>query len=72
MPSLDFLHRPRGRGIRRGRRFPRMRPGIFADSRDVMLRNDVLNALQRYDARETQQTLRRLSDDYADDDGVPN
>ncbi|WP_235210723.1 hypothetical protein [Caballeronia sordidicola] len=48
-----------------------MQLDIFADSRDVMLRNDVLNALQRYDAIETQQTLRRLSDEYPDDDSVP-
>ena len=48
-----------------------MQLDIFADSRDVMLRNDVLSALQRYDARETQQTLRRLSDEYPDDDSVP-
>jgi hypothetical protein len=48
-----------------------MQLDIFADSRDVMLRNDVLSALQRYDARETQQTLRRLSDEYPDDDCVP-
>src|SRR5580704_2786980 len=48
-----------------------MQLDIFADSRDVMLRNDVLSALQRYDARETQQTLRRLSDEYPDDDVVP-
>jgi hypothetical protein len=48
-----------------------MQLDIFADSRDVMLRNDVLSALQRYDARETQQTLRRLSGEYPDDDSVP-
>ena len=48
-----------------------MQLDIFADSRDVMLRNDVLSALQRYDARETQQTLRRLSDGFPDDDCVP-
>jgi hypothetical protein len=49
-----------------------MQLDIFADSRDVMLRNDVLSALQRYDARETEQTLRRLSNDYPDDDSVPH
>jgi len=49
-----------------------MQLDIFADSRDVMLRNDVLSALQRYDARETQQTLRRLSDEYPDDDSIPH
>jgi hypothetical protein len=48
-----------------------MQLDIFADSRDVMLRNDVVSALQRYDARETQQSLKRLSDDYPDDDSVP-
>jgi len=48
-----------------------MQLDIFADSRDVMLRNDVLSALQRYDARETRQTLRRLSDEYPDDDSIP-
>ena len=48
-----------------------MQLDIFADSRDVMLRNDVLSALQRYDARETQQALRRLSEEYPDDDSIP-
>jgi hypothetical protein len=48
-----------------------MQLDIFSDSRDVMLRNDVLSALQRYDARETQQTLRPLSDEYPDDDSAP-
>jgi hypothetical protein len=48
-----------------------MQLDIFADSRDVMLRNDVLNALQRYDAHETQQTLRRLSEEYPDDGSIP-
>ena len=47
-----------------------MQLDIFADSRDVMLRNDVLSALQRYDARETQQALRRLSEEYPDDDSI--
>jgi len=47
-----------------------MQLDIFADSRDVMLRNDVLSALQRYDARETQQTLRRLSDEYPNDGSI--
>jgi hypothetical protein len=48
-----------------------MQLDIFADSRDVMLRNDVLSALQRYDARETQQARRRLSDEYLNDDCIP-
>ena len=47
-----------------------MQLDIFADSRDVMLRNDVLSALQRYDAGQTRQTLRRLSDEYPDDDSI--
>jgi hypothetical protein len=47
-----------------------MQLDIFADSRDVMLRNDVLSALQCYDARETQQSLQRLSDEYPGDNSV--
>jgi hypothetical protein len=48
-----------------------MQLDIFANSRDVMLRNDVLSALQRYDAREAQQAHRRLSEEYPDDDSIP-
>jgi len=41
---------------------------IFADSRDVMLRNDVLEQLQRRDATAAQTALERLAGDYPDDD----
>jgi hypothetical protein len=43
---------------------------FFADSGDVMLRYDVLSMLQHSHARETQQTPRRLGDDYPDDDSI--
>ncbi len=41
---------------------------IFADSRDVMLRNDVLERLQRRDATAARTALERLAGDYPDDD----
>ncbi|WP_079503652.1 hypothetical protein [Paraburkholderia hospita] len=44
---------------------------IFADSRDVMLRNDVLEPLQRRDATAAQMALERLAGDYPDDDTLP-
>ena len=44
---------------------------IFADSRDVMLRNDVLEQLQRRDATAAQTALERLTGDYPDDDTLP-
>ncbi|SOE87852.1 hypothetical protein SAMN05446935_8518 [Burkholderia sp. YR290] len=44
---------------------------IFTDSRDVMLRNDVLEQLQRRDATAAQTALERLAGDYPDDDTLP-
>ncbi|CAB3809308.1 hypothetical protein LMG28614_07008 [Paraburkholderia ultramafica] len=41
---------------------------IFADSRDVMLRNDVLDALQRRDAVEARQAWQKLVDDFPDNE----
>ena len=40
---------------------------IFADSRDVMLRNDVVQALLQRDARASQRALADLADDYPGD-----
>src|SRR5689334_20171332 len=40
---------------------------IFADSRDVMLRNDVLEHLQRRTAGAAQTALRLLTDEFPDD-----
>jgi hypothetical protein len=40
---------------------------IFADSRDMMLRNDVLEALQRRDVVPARSALERLASDYPDD-----
>ncbi|WP_244212270.1 hypothetical protein [Paraburkholderia hospita] len=40
---------------------------IFADSRDVMLRNDVLEQLQRRDATAARTALERLAGEYPDD-----
>lgn len=45
-----------------------MQLDIFADSRDVMLRNDVLDALQRRHASAAQQAWQRLADEYPEDD----
>jgi hypothetical protein len=44
---------------------------IFADSRDVMLRNDVLEPLQRRDAAQARAALDRLRDAYASDEALP-
>lgn len=44
-----------------------MQLDIFNDSRDVMLRNDVLSALQQHDAAGAQRALQALADDYPDD-----
>src|SRR5260221_3097675 len=44
---------------------------LFADSRDVMLRNDVLEALQRRHAADARQAWERLTDGYPADDTVP-
>ena len=40
---------------------------IFADSRDVMLRNDLVQALLRRDPRASRRALADLADEYADD-----
>ncbi|SFU25979.1 hypothetical protein [Paraburkholderia aspalathi] len=44
-----------------------MQLDIFNDSRDVMLRNDVLSALQRYDAAGARRALQALVNEYPDD-----
>jgi hypothetical protein len=48
-----------------------MQLDLFADSRDVMLRNDVLDALQRHHASDARQTWERLTREYPADDTVP-
>jgi hypothetical protein len=45
-----------------------MQLDIFADSRDVMLRNDVLDALHRRDAVSARQAWQRLADEFPNDD----
>jgi hypothetical protein len=45
-----------------------MQLDIFADSREVMLRNDVLDALLRRDASAARLAWETLRDDYPDDD----
>src|ERR1700688_2957457 len=45
-----------------------MQLDIFADSRDVMLRNDVLEALQRRHASGARQAWQRMADEYPEDD----
>ena len=45
-----------------------MQLDIFADSRDVMLRNDVLDALHRRDAVSARQAWQRLAGEFPDDD----
>jgi hypothetical protein len=44
---------------------------IFADSRDVMLRNDVLAPLERRDAVAARTALERLAGEYPDDGALP-
>ena len=44
---------------------------IFADSRDVMLRNDVLEQLQRRNATAARTALDRLAGEYPDDGVLP-
>ncbi|MGF6998346.1 hypothetical protein [Paraburkholderia sp. GAS32] len=44
---------------------------IFADSRDVMLRNDVLEPLQRRDAAAARTALEQLASEYPDDGALP-
>src|SRR5260370_40330740 len=48
-----------------------MQLDLFADSRDVMLRNDVLDALQRRHAVDARQAWERLTREYPADDTVP-
>ena len=43
---------------------------IFADSRDVMLRNDVLEQLQRRDAAEARQAWQKLADGFPDNEAL--
>jgi hypothetical protein len=43
-----------------------MQLDIFNDSRDVMLRNDVLSALQQYDAAGARLALQALANEYPD------
>jgi hypothetical protein len=45
-----------------------MQLDIFADSRDVMLRNDVLDALHRRDAGQAREAWRKLESEFPDDD----
>jgi hypothetical protein len=45
-----------------------MQLDIFNDSRDVMLRNDVFQALQQHDAPKAQSAWAALQKDYPDDD----
>ncbi|MFC4518463.1 hypothetical protein [Cupriavidus pinatubonensis] len=44
---------------------------LFEDSRDVMLRNDVLTALEQRNATEGREALQRLGAEYPDDAYVP-
>jgi hypothetical protein len=44
---------------------------IFADSRDVMLRNDVLEALQRRVVVSARTAVKRLASEYPDDGALP-
>ena len=48
-----------------------MQLDLFADSRDVMLRNDVLDALQRRHACDARQACERLTREYPADDTAP-
>jgi hypothetical protein len=45
-----------------------MQIDIFADSRDVMLCNDVLDALLKRNASAARLACKKLRDDYPDDD----
>lgn len=44
---------------------------IFADSRDVMLRNDVAECLQQHDTASARSALKALAGEYPDDDELP-
>src|ERR1700730_14369088 len=48
-----------------------MQLDLFADSRDVMLRNDVLDSLQRRHACDARQAWERLTGEYPADDTAP-
>ncbi|MGY6258601.1 hypothetical protein ACXIVK_34645 [Paraburkholderia caledonica] len=47
-----------------------MQLDIFNDSRDVMLRNDVLSALQQYDAAGARRALQALENEYPEDEAL--
>jgi hypothetical protein len=47
-----------------------MQLDIFNDSRDVMLRNDVLSALQQYDAAGARRALHALENEYPEDEAL--
>jgi hypothetical protein len=49
-----------------------MQLDIFDDSRDVMLRNDVLAALQHYNPSGAKKALQRLAGEYPDDQNLPD
>jgi|GEM_PF-3592500 len=44
---------------------------IFADSRDVVLRNDVVEHLQRRHAGDARASLTQLASEYPDDSAMP-
>ena len=44
---------------------------IFADSRDVVLRNDVVEQLQRRHAVDARAALTQLASEYPDDSALP-
>jgi hypothetical protein len=48
-----------------------MQLDIFADSRDVMLRNDVLDALHRRHPGDAREAWQRLADEFPDDGSLP-
>lgn len=48
-----------------------MQLDIFEHSRDLMLRNDVLHALERHDAAAARLAWRQLRAEYANDDALP-
>ena len=48
-----------------------MQLDIFADSRDVMLRNDVLDALHRRHSGDAREAWQRLAGEFPDDGSLP-
>ena len=48
-----------------------MQLDIFEHSRDVMLRNDVLQALQQHDAARAHSACKVLQQEYPADEGLP-